>query len=429
MTTRVLVVAGDPVGASMAGPAIRAVELARAVAGGGHHVTLAVPAGSDAPEGGPPTAPYHGDDELVALARDADVIVAFAPLVARHPALARTGAVLVVDAYDPGLLETLERRRGEPVNAQRDWVAAATSQMVEPLRHADAVLVASDRQRHFAIGILAALGRLGPRVLAEDPTLESMVRTVPFGTPARAPEPATRPLTGPQGLAPGAAVALWGGGLYDWLDPVTLVDAVALSTHPSLVAVFLAGRHPTPAVGRAALVDVARDRAAELGVLGTRVIVHEQWVPYAERGDWLRDARIGVSLHHPHLETELAFRTRILDYLWAGLPVVCTGGDVLAELVADRDLGEVVPPGDVRAVAAALDRVLSSPAAEARARSERLALAARELTWERAAAPLLELCDDPTSAPDRRVAEPPPGPVPRLLSGARRLAGAARQRW
>jgi hypothetical protein len=34
-----------------------------------------------------------------------------------------------------------------------------------------------------------------------------------------------------------------------------------------------------------------------------------------------------VSTHYEHVETTFAFRTRILDYLWAGLPVVATGGD------------------------------------------------------------------------------------------------------
>ena len=43
MTTRVLVLTGDPVGPTMAGPAIRAVELARLLADAGHAVVLAAP--------------------------------------------------------------------------------------------------------------------------------------------------------------------------------------------------------------------------------------------------------------------------------------------------------------------------------------------------------------------------------------------------
>jgi hypothetical protein len=36
---------------------------------------------------------------------------------------------------------------------------------------------------------------------------------------------------------------------------------------------------------------------------------------------------IGVSAHPAHLETRFAFRTRMLDYLWAGLPIVSTEGE------------------------------------------------------------------------------------------------------
>jgi glycosyltransferase involved in cell wall biosynthesis len=317
------------------------------------------------------------------------------------------------------------------VNAQRDWAAAAQRHLVEPLRHADVVLVASDRQRHLAVGALAALGRLTPRVVAEDPALDRLVRVVPFGTPDGPPPVSTaRPLTGPGGLAgPGARVALWGGGLYDWLDPLTLVEAVARSTRDDLVAVFLAGRHPTPAVGHAPLVDRVRERAADLGLLGRRVVVHEEWVPYAERIDWLADAAVGVSLHHRHVETEFAFRTRILDYLWAGLPVVCSGGDHWAEVVAARGLGATVAPDDVDGAAAALDRLAEETAVEGDERRGRARVVAAEHAWSTVAAPLLDVCARPGRAPDRRVGDDPPGALGGVAAAARRVTRAARGRW
>ena len=98
-----------------------------------------------------------------------------------------------------------------------------------------------------------------------------------------------------------------------------------------------------------------------------------------------------------------AQRTWVLDYLWAGLPVVCTHGDVLAELVQQRGLGIVVPPDDPAAVAAALRTLASEPASESAARRVRIADLAAEMTWERVAAPLVQFCAAPMQAPDRRV--------------------------
>ena len=60
--------------------------------------------------------------------------------------------------------------------------------------------------------------------------------------------------------------------------------------------------------------------AQTLGLTGEQVFFHETWVPYADRQNWLLDADAGVTTHFEHVETTFAFRTRLLDYLWAGLP-------------------------------------------------------------------------------------------------------------
>jgi glycosyltransferase involved in cell wall biosynthesis len=404
-SARVVVVCGDRAGRVMAGPAIRAVELARGLGRAGHPVVLAVPEGSDATIEGLAVASWSSPGELRAAVAEAEVVVVFAAVLAEHLWLADLEVPLVVDAYDPALFETLEARRGEPVNAQRDWAADAARHQLEPLAVADVVLVASDRQRHFVLGALAAVGRVGPRTVAEDPTLEQLVRIVPFGLPDEPPSAGPSPLRGPDGpFGADDFVALWGGGLYPWLDPLTLVDALARVDDERVVAAFLAGPHPTPAVGRMPLVDEARQRAGDLG-LGRRVHFVETWVPYDQRGLWLSGSDIGVSLHHPHVETELSFRTRVLDYLWAGLPIVCTAGDVVAELVAAEDLGIVVPAGDVEAVADALATLADASPQKRASRRRRLADAARRRHWDAAIAPLVDACAEPRLAPDRRVAE------------------------
>ena len=79
---------------------------------------------------------------------------------------------------------------------------------------------------------------------------------------------------------------------------------------------------------------------------------------YADRQNYLTEADVGVSTHFSHVETTFSFRTRILDYLWAGLPMVVTEGDHFAQLVEEEKLGVVVPSGDVDALVAALETVL-----------------------------------------------------------------------
>src|SRR4029079_11875445 len=91
-------------------------------------------------------------------------------------------------------------------------------------------------------------------------------------------------------------------------------------------------------IGEMTMTTRAVRLAEELGLRDRVVFFNFGWVPYAERGRYLLEADLGVSAHFDDLETRFAFRTRLLDCFWAGLPVVTTRGDSLREVVAARDL-------------------------------------------------------------------------------------------
>ncbi len=146
----------------------------------------------------------------------------------------------------------------------------------------------------------------------------------------------------------------------------------------------------------------ARAEAKRLD-LGGQVVFNESWVPYAERSNWLLDADCGVTTHFEHVETTFAFRTRVLDYLWADLPIVTTDGDSFAELVRTEQLGVVVLAEDPDALAAALERVLYDGQFVAGCR-ERVATVRNWFVWERTLAPLVEFCRHPRPAADRLAA-------------------------
>jgi glycosyltransferase involved in cell wall biosynthesis len=99
---------------------------------------------------------------------------------------------------------------------------------------------------------------------------------------------------------------------------------------------------------------------------------------------------VGVSTHFASIETRFAFRTRILDYFWAGLPTVTTGGDVLAALVESRNLGRTVAPGDVEGWAHALQDFLDDQDELARIKANLESVRA-ELAWPKVIEPLADL--------------------------------------
>jgi hypothetical protein len=170
------------------------------------------------------------------------------------------------------------------------------------------------------------------------------------------------------------------------------------------------------------IVKESRELAAELGVLDSAVFFNESWVDYADRANYLLEADAGVSTHHDHIETTFSFRTRILDYLWAGLPMVVSEGDHFAAVVEAEGLGIVVHDGDVTGLAAALERVLFDADFAAFAR-ENIARVREQYLWSVTLEPLVEFMRDPRPARDR-------GDVGALVQGggARPLRAPRRQK-
>jgi len=408
--SRVLIISHDLVAERMAGPAIRSWEFARALSAS-NQVTLAIPNRTDLAPPSEFTLVQFDRENLVRLASSQEAIVVFGHTLAAHPALKTLGVPLVVDIYDPFVLENLQYLAGHNLSFQKHDHAGVLAVLLDQLWHGDFFLCANERQRDYWLGWLTALNRVNPLTYADDPTLRRLIAVVPFGVPADPPR-RTRPvLKGVHpGIGPDDRVLLWGGGVYNWFDPLTLIRAMAdVAARRNDVRLFFLGiQHPNPQIRGFEMRDAAVALSRELG-LYDRYVFFNDWVAYDDRQNYLLEADLGVSLHLNHVETSYSFRTRLLDYLWAGLPMVITQGDALADLVRDEELGRVVDYEAVDQVVTAILELLDTPDLRETCRP-RFARATGRLTWPQAVRPLLDFCRAPRRAADRRegTEEPPP---------------------
>lgn len=385
---RVLFISPDAVGERMRGLGIRYTELARTLAADAEVVVATGdPGGGGAgPEGVrvvgyEPHAPAALRPEIAA----ADMIVAPPqwPLVSRW--LRESAARIVIDLYCPETLETLAAFVAGRSVTRGLMNALTLDRLDDALRTGHHFVCAGEFQRDLWIGALLGQRLITPSTYDRDPSLREVLDLLPFGAPAQPPR-AEGP--GPRErfdqLEEGDELVLWNGGLWRWFDAATAVRAFALlvERRPQAKLVFMSG---STSVTAHDTTDAVRSLAASLGLLDSSVLFADSWVPYAQRASWLLDADCALAIGHDSLETRFAFRTRFLDCFWAGLPVVCTEGDELAERVARDDLGAIVPTGDHEAVAGALDRVLARGRA---AYAGGLASAAASYAWPVVAAPL-----------------------------------------
>jgi glycosyltransferase involved in cell wall biosynthesis len=369
---KVLVMTPDRVGGAMSVPAIRAAAIARELSDE-FDLTLI-----DGREGAP--------EDI----RGFDAVVAQRLPFPTMRALARSRAQVVYDLYVPFAVEHVSMLAAEQrTPAERlfsEWARAAQRYA---LATGNAFVCPSERQRDLWLGTLARLRRLDVARFRADPMLRNLVDVVPLGLESHPPRPG--PALKGVLVQPTDKVLLWAGGIWNWLDPLTPIRAVRRLCRSDVKLVFLGVRHPN--VDPPAMTRRAVDLAGELGLLDRVVFFRDGWVPYEERGAFLLDADVGVSAHFDSLETRFAFRTRLLDHFWAGLPTVTTRGDVLADVVERHGVGRAVPADDPEAYADAVEELLeSSPPVE------RYEPVRAELSWSRVVEPLRRLLRVPGEA-------------------------------
>lgn len=392
----VLVVSHDVVGAQMAGPGIRYYHLARVLARE-FPTILAVPVGSTLRASSDFSVIVYNsgrDANLEDAMRNARVVVAPALWVAQAPSLTEADAPLVVDGYDPYVAETLVLHPDAVVQQQADLTQAYLA--------GDFFICASERQRDWWLGVLEANGRVNRHTHAEDTSLRRLIDVVPFGLPETPPQHTRQVIKGVwQGIGENDRVILWGGGLWPWLDPITAIRAVAQvwQRRQDIRLIFPGTRHPNPGMAEIPThLSTARALAAEFALLDKAVFFGD-WVAYDDWQNVLLESDLALTLHgNETLESRLAFRSRVFDYIWASLPIIATRGDATSELIAEYGLGVTVAPRDADAVASAILQLLDLPRESWR---ERFTRAQRALTWECAARPLIEFCRAPRRAPDK----------------------------
>jgi glycosyltransferase involved in cell wall biosynthesis len=419
---RVLILTEDPVGEVLGGAAIRAFELGRALTDVAD-VTLAAPGTAPAGLAGVRHVPFTvaRPAPLRALIRNSDVVVTrpTGPLVAGW--LRASGARIVYDLLDPLPLDILEAQASAPRERRELWNTIALDQFLEAAHTGHHFLCAGRHQRDLYLGMLLASRLIAPAAYSADPSFRSFLDVVPFGIPTEPPRGLDG--IGPKSEIPGvghdARVVLWSGGIWNWLDPVTAVAATARAAErdPRVRLVFMFARNLGDGGEDLRAARAAHTLAERLGVLDRLVFFHDAVVPYAERASWLLEADCIISTHRDHLESGFAFRTRLLDCFWAGVPAVCTEGDELSERIVHCGGGVSTSPGDVDAVADAIVVVLGRGREAYR---EPLVAAGADLHWPQVVEPLRRMVQLP--GPPRALGDPLARRASRPLQRARAAA-------
>ena len=150
------------------------------------------------------------------------------------------------------------------------------------------------------------------------------------------------------------------------------------------------------------LVDETVNLAKKLSIYEKNVFFNFGWVEYEDRQNYLMESDVGIITHPEHIETRFSFRTRILDYLWTGLPIISTVGDSLSDLVERKGLGFAVGEENVDDIVRAITRLADDEVFYRKCISN-IQQVARDFKWEKVCRPIIDFCKDPVFSAERNA--------------------------
>jgi glycosyltransferase involved in cell wall biosynthesis len=342
------------------------------------------------------TVPWSDDPRSTRRLIEAADVVIVQPTLALWPHFLRARPrCLVVDLYNPVLVDcpTFLKPEGQGLHDYANTVACH----LFFLRHGDVFLCAGERQRRYYTGALSLAGRINPLTHREE-----LLRLVPMGCDTEPPVAPAVPLLRGRWVPEAAELLLWPGGIYPWFDALTVIRALARlrAERPGATLLFVGAENPLASHLSSPGAAEAAEEARRLG-LPADAVTFAPWLPYDQRAAMYAEADLAVLAHKPLLEAEFSWRTRTLDCLWGGLPLVVTAGDEVGERAERAGAARTVPTGDDAALAAEIRALLADPERRAAMRAAARALATGPLSWDRVTEPLHALCLAPGPAPDR----------------------------
>ncbi len=117
---------------------------------------------------------------------------------------------------------------------------------------------------------------------------------------------------------------------------------------------------------------------------------------YEEVPEWTASADIGLILYNPgySLNVKLLLPNKLFEYMMAGLPVLASQLDAIAEVIRTNDIGQILTSVDPAEVAAAINKMLADPVALSRMSRNGLVAAEQEFRWEKESPKLVRLYHD-----------------------------------
>ncbi len=257
---------------------------------------------------------------------------------------------------------------------------------------ADVFSAISWSQQHAVVGELGLRGRLSKAVAGYD-----FVYRIPLGVESRQlvwAGPAFRGTDVPSD----AFVVLWSGGYNTWCDVETLFQGLeeAMRRNSRIWFVSTGGELKVQDE-----ITYERFRSMTESSAFRDRFLFRGWLPASALINYYLEANVGINVDKQIYEVRLGTKSRIYEWLRAGLVPVTTRVCELSYQLEKESIGLTFASGNPEELASVLTKAAADPEALAAMSETARWFAGNYLSPERTARPLREWVRRPTAAPDR----------------------------
>ena len=296
---------------------------------------------------------------------------------------------------------SIEAAADQTKNKKDFFISDGVVPTIISLLKGDFFFCASERQKHFYMGMLNLLGRINPHTYNK-----KLIDVVPVAAPVEIPKIKENIIKG-KVVPKNKRIILWPSSIFSWFDAITAIESMKIVSKKvkDAVMVFVGADNPNIDIMTKKNVKSAKKKAKELGLLNKKVYFMD-WLPYEKRTNMYLESEFAVVTYPIGPETEMSFRTRIIDCLWGRLPVICTKGDSVAEIIENEGLGATVEEKNSKELAEKIIEFLTNKQ-ELKRISKRVDRFIKEkMNWDVVIEPIDKFCKNPKIDPYKEKITP-----------------------
>lgn len=268
--------------------------------------------------------------------------------------------------------------------------------MRQVLKKGDAFSVCGTPQQHMLVGELAMTGRLNSRTFGYEFAHVVLPGAAPISDSKDTGR--ERSLLLSKGIPKDSFVVLWCGGYNTWTDVDTLFRALELVMSQNANVHYVsvgASTYGTPGNVYTRLQEMIENSPyrTRFHLLG--------WRPWSEIKYYYQESDIGLNIDALHYETIYGTRTRLVEMLAMGLPIVTSLGCELSDIIAHNKAGLTFESGDWKSMGQQIIKLATNKALYLEMSTKALNYAQNDLSFVNTTRSVRKWVNHPNLAPDK----------------------------